>query len=142
MTVLRVFIGRVGLMDRIAVLIVDDEPLIADSLAIILTQNGYHAVACHDAEMALKRLSDIRPDVLITDIVLPRMNGIDLAIKIKKGWPDCKVLLFSGQYDIDHLLALSHISKYDFGVLNKPLSPAMLLKHLDIVLGKSVVQDF
>ncbi len=129
-------------MARIAVLIVDDEPLIADSLAIILTQNGYHALACHDAETALEKLSDIRPEVLITDIVLPKMNGIDLAIKIKKEFPGCKVLLFSGQYEIDHLLALSHISKHDFGVLNKPLSPAMLLRHLDIVLGRSVVQDF
>jgi DNA-binding NtrC family response regulator len=129
-------------MDKITVLIVDDEPLIADSLAIILTQNGYHAMPCHDAEMALEKLSIMRPDVLITDIVLPKMNGIDLAIKVKKDCPDCKVLLFSGQYEIDHLLALSQISKYDFGVLNKPLSPAMILKHLDIVLERSAVQEF
>jgi DNA-binding NtrC family response regulator len=120
---------------RPIVLVVEDEPMIADSLTKMLNLNGYDATAAYDAESALEKMLNQAPDLLISDIALPKMNGIDLAIQIKKLVPDCKVMLFTGQYDIDHLLALAHIAKYDFGVLHKPISPADLLKHLANALG-------
>jgi DNA-binding NtrC family response regulator len=120
---------------RPIVLVVEDEPMIADSLAKILNLNGYDATAAYDAESALEKMLNNAPDLLISDIALPKMNGIDLAIQIKKLIPDCKVMLFTGQHDIDHLLALAHIAKYDFGVLHKPISAPDLLKHLAIALG-------
>ena len=82
---------------RPSVLIVDDESVIADTLTEILNRSGYAAIAAYDGESAMETALLKPPVMLITDVVLPGMNGIELAITIKRIFPDCKTLLFSGQ---------------------------------------------
>jgi DNA-binding NtrC family response regulator len=112
---------------RPVVLIVDDEPLIADTLVAILSKRNYAATAAYSAEEALVVARVIPPEVLITDIMMPGMSGIDLAVTIKELIPDCKVLLFSGHAHADQLFSDPRCALYDFPLLTKPVHPDALL---------------
>src|SRR5215469_8064305 len=79
------------------VYIVDDEPVIARTLATILSQAGFAAKGFVDPLLALAAAESLPPDLLITDVVMPEMTGVDLAIRFSDRYPGCKVLLFSGQ---------------------------------------------
>src|ERR1700722_14611871 len=79
------------------VLVADDERLIADTLAIILNQTGFEATAVYSGEEAIQTAKTLRPDVLISDVVMFGLNGIDAAIAIRKMLPTCKILILSGQ---------------------------------------------
>src|ERR1700741_1309162 len=87
------------------VLVVDDEDVIADTLVAILTQNHISAMAAYNGKSALEIARIVPPDLLLTDVVMPGMSGIDLAIAIRQSIPDCKVMLFSGQAATVDLLA-------------------------------------
>ena len=112
---------------RFVVLIVDDEKVIADTLAAILTHSGYVAVAAYDGESALEQARVTAPQMLITDVCMPGMGGIELAVAIRGSYPDCKILLFSGQMATVDLLTASRNAGYDFAAISKPIHPTELL---------------
>jgi len=105
------------------VLIVDDERLIADTLATIFSNKGYEARAVYSAEQALELISDWLPGLAIIDVQLPGMNGIDFAIRLRAEYPDCKLSLFSGQASTSDLLELARQNGHSFEVLAKPVPP-------------------
>jgi DNA-binding NtrC family response regulator len=110
------------------VFVVDDEDVIASSLAMILRYNGgFHATSFSDPLEALQATRFEAPDLLITDVVMPQLSGVDLAIQVQERCPNCKVLLFSGQFATAHLLESARARGYDFEVLSKPVHPADLL---------------
>jgi len=112
---------------RPVVLVVDDESAIADTVTEILSRAGYAAMAAYDANDALETALVTPPEMLITDVVLPGMNGIELAIKIRRIFPDCKILLFSGQAATVDLLTTAKSSGHHFTLLSKPIHPRDLL---------------
>ena len=67
------------------VLVVDDERVIADTLAIILNQNGFDASAVYTGTAAVDRARETKPDLIISDVIMPDMNGIEAAIRIRTG---------------------------------------------------------
>ncbi|MGB6131980.1 MAG: response regulator [Acidobacteriaceae bacterium] len=105
------------------VLIVDDEPTIADTLKIIFSNTGYSARAAYSAEEALLVITEWNPQLVILDVRLPGMNGIDLAMKLKAEYPHCDTLLFSGDGGTVELLESARQKGYDFDVLAKPVPP-------------------
>ncbi len=109
------------------VLVVDDECVIADTLTAIFRRAGYEATACYDGISALSQCESYRPDLVITDVVMPGMNGVEMAIQVKQRYPACKVLLFSGQAATTNILEEAGRSGYDFELLSKPIHPADLL---------------
>jgi CheY-like chemotaxis protein len=113
--------------NRHRVLVVDDETIIADTIAKILRLEGYTATAAYDGDSALESALLKPPHLLLTDVVLPGMNGIELAQTIKRVYPDCQVLLFSGQASTLDLLASAHRSGHCFSLLSKPVPPEELL---------------
>ncbi len=115
---------------RPVVLVVDDEYVIADSLADILKHSGYAAISVYDGEAALETALTMPPELLISDVVLPGMNGIELAITIRRIFPDCKVILSSGQPSSARLLAAANASGHHFLFLTKPVHPTELLQHV------------
>jgi CheY-like chemotaxis protein len=117
------------------VLFVDDEETVANTLALIFSQKGYDTLAAHSAEQALKMIAEWPPDLAILDVVLPKMNGIDLAILLTQKWPDCRVLLFSGQALTSDLLAEAEKKGYTFAIVAKPIHPAMLLDRASKILA-------
>lgn len=112
---------------RPVVLVVDDESVIADTLAEILSRSGYTGIAEYDGDSALETALLTPPEMLITDVVLPGMTGIELAISVRRIFPECKIILFSGQASTADLLASARAEGHQFTLLNKPLHPADLL---------------
>ena len=112
------------------VLVADDEKVIADTLAIILNQNGFDASAVYTGTAAVERARSIRPDLIISDVIMPDMNGIDAAIKIRGFHPTCKILLFSGQAATADLLETARQQGHEFEILAKPVHPQDLLAKL------------
>lgn len=112
---------------RPVVLVVDDESVIADTLAEILSRSGYTGIAEYDGDSALETALLTPPEMLITDVVLPGMTGIELAISVRRIFPDCKIILFSGQASTADLLASARTDGHHFTLLNKPLHPQDLL---------------
>ena len=117
------------------ILIIDDEPTIADTLAVIFSSSGYEARAVYSAEQALEMLEEWRPDLAVIDVVLPGMNGIEFAIFLKASYPACQFLLFSGQPGTSGLLEEAKKKGYLFDILAKPLHPDLYagdgLRHAD-----------
>ena len=115
------------------VLIADDERIIADTLAMILNQGGFEAQAVYSCVKALEMAPDFKPDLLISDVIMADLNGIDAAIRIRELLPSIKILLFSGQAATADLLEKAHAQGYDFEILAKPVHPQDLLSKLRAV---------
>ncbi len=112
------------------VLVVDDERVIADTLAMILNQSGFDARAVYSGERAVEMASTFAPDMLITDVIMADLNGIDAAIMIRAILPKIKILLFSGQAATADLLEKARVKGYEFEILAKPVHPQDLLSRL------------
>lgn len=115
---------------RPVVLVVDDESAIADTLSQILSLKGYAAMPVYDGEEALETALLMPPELLITDVMLPGMSGIELAIQMRRIFPDCRVLLFSGQAATSDLLASAAHAGHQFTLLTKPVYPTDLLRRI------------
>ncbi|HEY5175117.1 MAG TPA: response regulator [Terriglobales bacterium] len=112
------------------VLVVDDEQVIADTLAKILDLNGYEASAVYTGTAAVASARSLRPDLIISDVIMPDMDGIQAAISIRGFLPDCKILLFSGQAATAGLLEDARAQGHEFEILGKPVHPSDLLAKL------------
>lgn len=119
---------------RPVVLVVDDESVIADSLTTILVRSGYLAITAYDGESALESALHMPPEMLITDVALPGMSGIELSIIIKRVFPDCKIILFSGQSATADMLASAGREGHRFEFLAKPVHPRDLLARVSATL--------
>jgi CheY-like chemotaxis protein len=115
---------------RLRVLVVDDEKIVADSLARILTEKGFSAKAAYSAEEALESASTLRPDALVSDVIMPGINGIELAVRISREFPSCRIVLFSALTIMTNLLKASGAENCGFTLLPKPIHPDDLVAYL------------
>jgi DNA-binding NtrC family response regulator len=111
----------------IRILIVDDEPVISDTLRQVFAMHGYAARVAYSAEQATEIVSAWVPDLIIIDVILPQMNGIELAILFQEHFPRCRVILFSGQTATADLLIESRARGHKFEILAKPVHPQVIL---------------
>ncbi len=119
---------------NLKVLVVDDERLIADSLTMILGKSGFDTRAAYSGEMAVAMARNFCPDMLITDVVMPGMTGIEAAIQVRDMLPSCKVLLFSGQLAAEGLVQMARERNQEFELISKPVHPDELIAKLQSVL--------
>ena len=117
------------------ILIVEDEPVVADTLRQILASNDYDTRVAYAAEAALNSSSRWVPDLAILDVMLPKMNGIDLAMALKERYPDCRILLISGQPSVENLLQEARDKGHDFEILAKPVHPTEILDTIAALLS-------
>lgn len=110
------------------IFVVDDETFVSASLARILRLQGFDARAFDKPFDALQAAVETPPDMLITDVMMPPISGIDLAIRIRELCPNCRVLLCSGRPATADLLAAARLTGHDFQILLKPVSPADMIK--------------
>lgn len=112
------------------VLVVDDDPMIADSLVRVLRMHDHDAVAMYSGEEALAHAGMTRPDAVISDIHLGGLNGADLVRILAQKYPACRMLLFTGYLEVEELLRAAANEGFFPNVLNKPVPPQEMLKFL------------
>jgi DNA-binding NtrC family response regulator len=118
------------------IFVVDDEIVIAQTLAVILERNGFEIKSYTNPLDALEAAAFDRPQLLLSDIAMPQLSGIDLAIRIQQICPECKILLISGQAATEGLLKAPDRER-NFLLLSKPIHPTDLLKHIRALLTSS-----
>lgn len=119
-----------GATSGLRVLVADDERIIANTLALILTSSGFEARAVYSGEKAIETAAEMKPDVLICDVILGGISGVEVAIRVSKILPECKVVLLSGQAATADLLDRAEKEGYRFEILAKPIHPKVLLEHV------------
>ena len=124
-------------MKRKLILVVDDEPAILMTAAAILEMQGYSTVTASDGRMALERALEIKPDLVLSDVVMPRMNGVQLAIELKEKLPATSVLLFSGNVATADIMEVARAQGHDFHILAKPVPMDELLAEVKSSLAAS-----
>ena len=119
------------------VLVIDDENNLADTLVWILERAGFEATAAYDGESALQRLDTFQPDVVISDVIMPGVNGIEVCTRIQARFPKCHILLFSGQTSTNELLGEAREHGLTWELLAKPMDPDELLAKVTSLAQKS-----
>ena len=120
------------------IFVVDDEPVIASTLAAILQMNGFSAKFFTSPLEALAAARSKAPDLLISDVTMPDISGIDLAMKMRAQFPTCKILLFSGHPATFGLIEDARALGHEFHLLLKPMPPDELLLEIGKMVGASV----
>jgi DNA-binding NtrC family response regulator len=119
----------------VLIFVVDDEKAIADTLAVILIDAGFDAKAFLNPRDALKAAQILRPDLLLTDVVMADLNGVELGILFKAIHPACKVLLFSGRTLAADVLGNAGSQGHTFDFLQKPAHPLELISTINLVIA-------
>ena len=119
------------------VLVIDDEKNLADTLVWILERAGFEATSAYDGESALQRLDTFQPDVVISDVIMPGINGIEVCTRIQARFPKCHILLFSGQTATNELLGEAREHGLTWELLAKPMDPDELLAKVTSLAEKS-----
>jgi len=112
---------------KLKVIVIDDEALIADTVAEILNHAGLDATAVSDTAEAIRLAQTLLPDVVLSDVIMPGMNGIEAGIKIREMLPRCRIILFSGQAATVDLLERARKQGHHFDILGKPVKPEQLI---------------
>ena len=111
-------------------LVVDDEPVITETLLDILRHEGFRVAAANDGLEAVNKAAQLHPDIVLADVAMPRLNGVEAAKQILAATPQIRIVLFSGQAETADLLAQARAEGYEFEVLAKPVRPDQLLRTL------------
>ena len=134
------------LLCKYHVFVVDDEPIIAATLAMILRGQGFDARSFTEPFEVLQAVVSYPPDLLITDLMLPLLSGIELAILVREHCPHCKVLLFSGYVAASDLNEAALAKGQVFEFLSKPAHPRDVLKKvcemMEGIPRRSLVHEF
>lgn len=113
---------------RPRVIVADDEPVITQTIEQILNSQGFEAKGVLSGEDAVTLARNFAPDILVSDICMGIIDGIQTAVRVQRLHSDCKVVLFSATVLDDHQLRKIRLMGFDF--LRKPLHPLGLLTHL------------
>lgn len=109
-------------------LVADDDPMITATLAAVLNVSGLAALTAQDGHAALEIARLIPPEILIADLILPGLNGLELATQVIRNSPDCEVILFAGNSTVAGLNSTLRSLRPNLRILLKPVHPADLLE--------------
>ncbi len=108
------------------ILVIDDDPLLLDTLSEILMAGGYDALVAQDGGSALARLAEFQPDVVVTDVKMPGLDGFALLREVRKRNPELPVILLTGEGSVEMALrAVREEGAYHF--FEKPVDNELLL---------------
>jgi len=112
------------------ILLIDDEAAITESLTEILNGAGYEALAFQDGYAAIESARHLCPDIVLSDVVMPKLNGVETVIMIRQICAATRIVLFSGQSGTADILQKARSKGHEFELLPKPIHPDDLLKRL------------
>ena len=111
------------------VLVIDDEIDIVDIVMETLIENGFEAKGSSSPAEVVGLIAEFLPDVVISDIAMPVMNGLQLLVEIKKSYPDLPVIFLSGHVDKSHMMQA--IEYGVFNVIEKPFKADRIVECVD-----------
>jgi CheY-like chemotaxis protein len=112
---------------KVRIIVVDDEALIADTVVEILKEEGFEATGVSTGTSAIELARDWQPDIVLSDVILPGLNGIEIGVRIREMVPNCRIILFSGQAATLDLLEKAREQGHKFDILAKPIKPEKLV---------------
>lgn len=118
-----------------SIMVVDDEPMARTLLRLMLSRANFEVVEAADGYEALEKTSDISPDVMILDVMMPYINGFEVCKKLRaqRGTEQLPIIMISARADIE---AYTHgISVGATRFLSKPITHHELLRHIKDVLN-------
>lgn len=111
------------------VLVVDDDHLVADTLALIFVKSGFQAKAAYSADQALESARIFHPDLLLCDVTMPGRDGLALVCDITHEQPSCRIIILTGFYsNLKSVREQSNKLARPVGILTKPCPPVELLR--------------
>jgi DNA-binding NtrC family response regulator len=113
------------------ILVVDDEEIVIRSCQRILADGEFQVDAAHDGVEALKKINEVDYDMLILDIKMPKMNGIEVLQRVKEAYPDIDVIMITGLNQIETAVRAMKLGAFDY--LPKPFDP----EELEIVVARA-----
>jgi CheY-like chemotaxis protein len=118
------------------VLVVDDEYLVADTLALIFGKHGFETRATYSAKAALECARHFVPDLLLCDITMPERSGLQLMEDFERELPECRVLVLTGYYsNVAKIREQATRMRRPTHVLTKPCDPVELLNQAGEILA-------
>jgi len=117
-------------MSLLSIFVVDDEQLVAETLALILQNNGFTARFFSEPLKAIAAARLETPELVLSDVMMPLLSGVEFAIALQYECPGCKVLLFSGHAEALDLVSDAREEGHEFTLLAKPLHPADLVRRI------------
>jgi CheY-like chemotaxis protein len=112
---------------KLKIIVIDDEEVIAATVVEILNQEGFEATAVSDGVAAIKLARDLQPNVVLSDVIMPGLDGVETGIRLREIVPNCKIILFSGQAATVDLLEKARRQWHHFDILAKPVKPEQLI---------------
>lgn len=119
------------------ILVVDDEQNLANTLATILEAKGYQVHVAYDGIQGFDTALSFQPDLILSDVAMPNLDGVEMAIMVRQKLPETKILLISGQAVTVGLLEKARRRGYDFECLAKPIHPTELLEKIGGLLSST-----
>lgn len=117
------------------ILLIDDEKIILKGLSKMLKIKGFEVETAENGHIALKKLESLKPDLIITDIIMPEKDGIEVIMGVKQKSPEIKIIAISGGGRINaenHLYIAQNIGAD--AILTKPFSTAELIEKINEIM--------
>jgi DNA-binding NtrC family response regulator len=115
-----------------SICIIDDEPDLVEACSDILTREGYRTETCPDSEQGLGLLREKKFDLVLVDVLMPRISGFKILQEVRRENPSCKIILFTGRPTIES--AVSAVRQGAFDYLIKPF----MANELVAAVGKAM----
>tara|TARA_B100001250_G_scaffold414301_1_gene451818 strand:- start:4398 stop:5066 length:669 start_codon:yes stop_codon:yes gene_type:complete len=124
-------------MGNIKILLVDDEPDILEFLSYNLLENDFIVETAKNGSEAIKKYEKFQPDIILMDVMMPKMDGVSACKKIKAfdNYNDCTIIFLSARNEEFTQIAAYDAGAHDF--INKPVKPAILIKKLHAIVKKN-----
>ena len=124
-------------MDKKVILIVEDDLKVGESLRLLLKKRGYDILLASNGKEALSRFGEETVDLVITDLIMPKMDGIELLEAVKNLKPETEVIVISAQGTIEKAVQAMKLGAFDF--IEKPINPRVITLVVERALEKQTL---
>jgi DNA-binding NtrC family response regulator len=112
-------------MSKGKILVIDDEGIVRTSCSRALSPEGYEVASAKNGSEALKLLEGGEFDIVLTDLKMPDMDGIEILRKVKEKWPETEVIIITGYQTVDTAVKSIKLGAFDY--IEKPFTPDTLI---------------
>jgi PAS domain S-box-containing protein len=132
--------GKMGGLEGLRILVVDDDLAVCGSLRDVLVEEGCTVLIAGGGLDALRILDHEPVDLVVSDVVMPDLDGYDLYMEVKRRGTTPVILMTGYYYDKDHVLKRSRLEGLDGIIFKKPVEPARLKEMIRIQTGRAAAK--